>query len=204
MKTTLTLPLYSLLLLLILSSCRQVEPRRPITNNSSSTTKISVENNRKLYAAEEKAIEAVIAKEGNDYKRSSFGFYYAYVTKIDSASAKPRFGDEVTFEYDVVSLKGDTIYYMDELSPITKSMEQEYGIFRGMRETLKMMKVGEELMVYYPSYMGYGYYGDEDRIGTNIPFKSSVKLLGINLSSKARDTTLSRKRGNDLPRRNEP
>ena len=204
MKTTSTLPLYSLLLLLIVSSCRQIEARRPITNSSSSTTKISVKNNRRLYAAEEKAIEAMIAKEGRDYERATFGFYYAYITKIDSASAMPRFGDEVTFAYDVVSLKGDTIYYEDELSPLTKSMEQEYGIFRGMRATLKMMKVGEELMVYYPSYMGYGYYGDEDRIGTNIPFKSTVKLLGINMRNKVVDSTLSRKRNNNQPKPNVP
>lgn len=193
MKTTLSLPLFSLLLVLFASSCHQVEPRRPVTNSSHATTKISVENNRKLYAAEEKAIETIISKEKSTYERSSFGFYYRFVTKIDSVSPTPRFGDDVTFEYDVISLKGDTIYYKDELSPLTKSMEKEYGIFRGMRETLKMMKVGEELSVYYPSYMGYGYYGDEDRIGTNIPFKSNVKLLGINVRSKAVDSTLSRK-----------
>lgn len=178
---------------MILNSCRQVEARRPITYNSASTTKISVEDNKKLYDAEEKAIEKIIAKEGLKYERSNNGFYYRYHVKIDSANAKPRFGDEVTFEYDIVSLTGDTIYFKDELSPLTKSMEQEYGIFRGMRETLKLMKVGEEMSVYYPSYMGYGYYGDEDRIGTNIPFKSRVKLLGINMSRRFVDSTLSRK-----------
>jgi gliding motility-associated peptidyl-prolyl isomerase len=204
MKMTSTLPLYSLLVLLVMASCRQIEARRPVTNSSSSTTKISIENNRKLYAAEEKAIEIVIAKENRTYERASFGFYYTYIKKIDSVSAKPRFGDEVTFEYNVVSLKGDTIYYKDELSPLTKSMEQEYGIFRGMRETLKMMKVGEELMAYYPSYMGYGYYGDEDRIGTNMPFKSTVKLLGMNMRSRSVDSTLSQKRNNDQLKRKKP
>ncbi len=194
MKKTLTLLLFSVAFLSLLSGCRQVEARRPITYNSASTTKISVEDNKKLYDAEENAIEEIIAKEGVKYERSNNGFYYLYHVKIDSVSAKPRFGDEVTFEYDIVSLTGDTIYFKDELSPLTKSMEQEYGIFRGMRETLKLMKVGEEMSVYYPSYMGYGYYGDEDRIGTNIPFKSRVKLLGINMSRRSVDSTLSRKR----------
>ncbi|GAL01605.1 GldI protein [Nonlabens ulvanivorans] len=60
-------------------------------------------------------------------------------------------------------------------------MEQEYGIFRGMRDALKLMQTGEEATFYFPSYTGYGYYGDQDRIGTNVPFKSDVKLLGINI-----------------------
>ncbi|GAK93987.1 gliding motility protein GldI [Nonlabens ulvanivorans] len=60
-------------------------------------------------------------------------------------------------------------------------MEQEYGIFRGMRDALKLMQAGEEATFYFPSYTGYGYYGDQDRIGTNVPFKSDVKLLGINI-----------------------
>lgn len=193
MKKTLLLPLYSLLAIAIVVSCRQVEARRPIEKRQSSTTQISIENNRKLYASEDAYIQKIIDNQNLKYERSTHGFFYSYVNKIDSTGVTPRFGDEVTFEYDVVSLKGDTIYYKDELSPLTKSMEQEYGIFRGMRETLKLMHPGEEMLVYYPSYTAYGYYGDEDRIGTNIPFKSRVKLIGINMSKKVMDSTLSRK-----------
>jgi gliding motility-associated peptidyl-prolyl isomerase len=133
--------------------------------------------NRELYAAEENRIESVIKTDSITYERSANGFYYAFTLKDSLDGLQPRFGDRVTFEYDVVSLSGDTIYRKQDLSPITKSLEQEYGIFKGMREALKLMQDGEEMIVYFPSYSAYGYYGDNNRIGTNVPFKSRVKLL---------------------------
>jgi FKBP-type peptidyl-prolyl cis-trans isomerase len=50
-----------------------------------------------------------------------------------------------------------------------------------MRAALKLMKTDEEMIVFFPSYSAYGYYGDNNRIGSNTPFKSRVRLLGINL-----------------------
>lgn len=197
MKATFYKLAFSLLILVITQGCKNIEARKPISQSTSSTTKASIESNRKLYAQEEKQIEKVIASQSQKYERSAHGFYYSFINRIDSLTQKPRFGDQVTFEYDVVSLKGDTIYYKDELSPLTKSMEQEYGIFRGMREALKLMKTGESMDIYFPSYAAYGYYGDQDRIGTNVPFKSRVKLLGINMSSRSVDSTLLRKQKNN-------
>ncbi|MGJ8685540.1 MAG: gliding motility-associated peptidyl-prolyl isomerase GldI [Nonlabens sp.] len=184
MKKHLATPLFNsiiVLLILFTASCKAPEPRKPVSRNTSSTTEISIENNKKIYAAEEAAIEKVIAGLDQKFERSTNGFYYSF-TKKDSVKGKtPVFGDRVTFEYNVIALNGDTIYNKEELSPITKSMEQEYGIFRGMRDALKLMQVDEEATFYFPSYTGYGYYGDQDRIGTNVAFKSDVKLLGINL-----------------------
>jgi gliding motility-associated peptidyl-prolyl isomerase len=130
-----------------------------------------------LYAAEEAEIENIIKLDTITYERSANGFYYSFVQRDSLTGNNPRFGDRVTFEYDVVSLSGDTIYRKNDLSPITKSLEQEYGIFKGMREALKLMQDGEEMVVFFPSYAAYGYYGDKNRIGVNVPFKSRIKLL---------------------------
>jgi len=184
MKKRLTIPLYKvivLLLLVITYGCKTPEARKPISRSTSSNTELSIENNKKIYAAEEAAIEEIIAGLDQKFERSTHGFYYAFTKKDSLKGKKPVFGDRVTFEYDVIALNGDTIYSKEELSPITKSMEQEYGIFRGMRDALKLMQTGETATFYFPSYTGYGYYGDQDRIGTNTPFKSEVTLLGINI-----------------------
>jgi gliding motility-associated peptidyl-prolyl isomerase len=159
----------------------KVEPRKPITNTTSATIEKSIENNKKLYAAEEKSIEHIIKGLDQKFQRSSDGFYYAFTKKDSILGLQPKFGDRVTFEYDAIALNGDTIYSKEELSPITKSLEQEYGIFRGMRAALKLMKTNEEMIVYFPSYAAFGYYGDHNRIGANTPFRSTVKLIGINL-----------------------
>ncbi|AGC78404.1 gliding motility-associated peptidyl-prolyl isomerase [Nonlabens dokdonensis] len=173
--------------LVLLPGCsNKVEPRKPITNSSSSTIEQSIEDNKKRYAAEEKAIEKILETidTTRTYQRSANGFYYTFIRKDSTNGDFPKFGDRVTFEYDAVALNGDTIYTKEELSPITKSLDQEYGIFRGMRASLKLMKTGDEMIVYFPSYAAYGYYGDNNRIGANTPFKSRVKLLGINLEEK--------------------
>jgi len=184
MKNSSLRPLFKvsffLIALVFIASCKNLKPRKPVSNSSSSYNELSIEKNRQLYAAEEKAIEEVIANLDRKFTRSNNGFYYHF-SKMDSTSSpKPKFGDRVTFAYNVIALNGDTIYHQEELSPVTKSLEQEYGVFKGMREALKLMHEGDQATFYFPSYMGYGYYGDENRIGTNVPFKSDVTLLGIN------------------------
>lgn len=163
------------------SCSKRVEARKPITIATSSTFEQSIENNKKRYAAEEQAIETIIKNLEQEFDRSADGFYYKFVKKDSIAGKQPTFGDRVTFEYDVVALNGDTIYKKDELSPITKSLDQEYGVFKGMRAALKLMNTNEEMIVYFPSYSAYGYYGDNNRIGANVPFKSKIKILGINI-----------------------
>ncbi len=164
---------------LVVSSCQKIEARRPITRGSSSNNQESVEFNKKLNATQEAAIETLLERDSVEYLRSGDGFYYYFVSQDSVDTPSPVFGDRVTFEYDVVALNGDTIYKREELSPVTKSMEQEYGIFKGMREALKLMKDGDEIVAYFPSYSAYGYIGDKNRIGANIPFKSRIKLLEI-------------------------
>lgn len=166
--------------LAVVFSCKNLTPRKPVMNNSGSAIQTMVETNKKIYAAEETAILAAIKESGEDFIRSGNGFWYRFTTKNEGSGPTPKFGDRVTFEYNVIALDGEVIYDKDEVSPLTKSMEQEYGIFKGMREGLKLMQAGESAVFYFPSYMGYGYYGDENKIGTNVPFKSEVILISIN------------------------
>ncbi len=184
MKNSSLRPLFKvtllLLLLVVISGCKNLKPRKPVSSASSSYNELSIEKNKKLYAAEEATIEEIIANLDRKFTRSSNGFYYHFNKKDSTSSVTPKFGDRVTFAYNVIALNGDTIYRQEELSPITKSLEQEYGVFKGMREALKLMHEGDQATFYFPSYMGYGYYGDENRIGTNVPFKSDVTLIGIN------------------------
>ncbi|ARN76837.1 gliding motility-associated peptidyl-prolyl isomerase GldI [Nonlabens spongiae] len=171
-----------MVLALTISSCQKIEARRPVTRGSTSNDQASVEFNKKLNATQEAAIETLLERDSIDYLRSGDGFYYYFTKQDELETPSPEFGDRVTFEYDVVALNGDTIYRKEELSPVTKSMEQEYGIFKGMREALKLMQDGDEIIAYFPSYSAYGYIGDKNRIGANTPFKSRIKLLEINKS----------------------
>ena len=183
MKQTCSVLKYSLtlaLLALIAGSCKNhLELREPKSRKTSTTTDFSIELNKERNAAEEAYIESLIAKDSASFIQSPNGFYYRFVVQDSVAGDRPEFGDRVTFEYDVRNLEGETIYAKEELSPVTKSLEQEYGVFRGLREGLKLMQVNDEAIFYFPSYTAYGFYGDDNRIGLNTPIISRVKLLKI-------------------------
>ena len=52
-------------------------------------------------------------------------------------------------------------------------------LFTGLREGLKLMKPSERVTFIFPSQVAYGYYGDNNRIGTNVPLICEVVLNEI-------------------------
>ncbi|GAK93988.1 gliding motility protein GldI [Nonlabens ulvanivorans] len=107
MKKHLATHLYKAIIVLIIVvtySCKTPEPRKPISRTTSSTTELSIENNKQIYAAEEAAIEKVIAGLDQKFERSTYGFYYSFTQKDSIKGKTPVFGDRVTFEYNVIAL----------------------------------------------------------------------------------------------------
>ena len=46
------------------------------------------------------------------------------------------------------------------------------------------MKEGEIITFLFPSYKAYGYYGIENKLGTNIPIQCTVTLNSINKTNE--------------------
>ena len=170
-----------IILALLVFSCkpREPEPRYPVSQKSGSYIKESIAVNKKLVAEEEEIIQEIIEQDTvNDYQASPNGFWYYYVEKDTAEAPTPNFGDVVTFNYNIKNLEDQIIYSEEELSPKAYAMDKE-KLFTGLREGLKLMKEGETVTFLFPSHKAYGYYGDRDRIGTNVPLKSTVTLLDI-------------------------
>ena len=169
-----------LLILTTILSCKTPEARKPKSVSSGSFIDQSVARNKALNKKEIKAIETVIASQPqNDYKTSGNGFWYYYNTKIETDSiVKPDFADIVNFNYDVKALDGKTIYTEEELKTQNYAMDQQ-ELFTGLREGLKLMQAGETVTFLFPSHKAYGYYGDENRIGTNTPLICKVTVNTI-------------------------
>jgi gliding motility-associated peptidyl-prolyl isomerase len=171
-----------LIIVLTLSSCKTPEARKPESVQSGSFYKESAERNKKLNARERTKIEALMAQNPEyDYVASNSGFWYRYHTKVEMDTITPRFGDVVHFNYDVKDLNGQSIYSEKELGDQTYIMDQQ-EIFTGLREGLKLMKPTETITFLFPSQKAYGYYGDKNRIGTNIPL--IVKVTVNNITQK--------------------
>lgn len=168
-----------LLGLLFFVSCKSPEARKPISVKTGSFIDASVERNKKLNAKEQASIQKILSEKKVDYLRSQSGFWYYYNTKSEIDSLKtPSFGNIVNFNYEVKNLSGEIIYSKDEIKTQTYAIDQQ-EIFTGMREGLKLMKAGETVTFLFPSQKAYGYYGDQLKIGTNVPIICEVTVNSI-------------------------
>lgn len=163
-----------------MSSCKTPEARKPVSNKTSTFIQSAIEVNKAVVKNEEKRIRAIIEKDSSrNYITSKNGFWYAYENQNLSDTIQPKYGDEVEFNYSILSLNNDTIYSRKELGERALVIDKE-NIFSGLRQGLKLMKVNETVTFLFPSHKVYGYYGDNQRIGKNTPVKSIVTLNKIN------------------------
>lgn len=176
----------SLLVLIVCSlgvlSCKSPEARRPVQAASGSFIKESAERNKKIYENEKAAIQDIIdADSAHTYLASDSGFWYYYNTKQDSiAAVMPEFGDVISFTYNVKDLNGTTILSEEENGLQHYKVDQtNQDLISGIRDGVKLMKVGETVTFLFPSYKAYGYYGIENKLGTNIPVQSKITLKSI-------------------------
>jgi gliding motility-associated peptidyl-prolyl isomerase len=164
---------------LVLFSCTEPEARRPVTQKTSTILTETLNQNKKLIAAETKMIENYIALDSTKiYLTSSFGFWYVYDAKVEEAKNTPKIGNIVEIEYDLQDLNGTIIYSKEELGIKTYNIDKE-DFIPALQEGIKLMKVGETITFIIPSHRGFGLVGDENRIGINKTLKSTVTLKSI-------------------------
>lgn len=172
---------------LLLASCSQQEARKPMSYSSGTFMKESVERNKKMIAGEEAKIDSLIQKDtASDYIASPKGYWYKYEIKSATADTlKPAKGLVAYFDYEVKDLDGNMIYTEVELRPQTYLVDRQ-NIMMGLRDGIKQMKKGEKITFLFPSHMGYGYHGDNRRIGHNQPLMTTVFLRDIKPENVAR------------------
>lgn len=168
-----------ILLSLSLASCKIPEARKPISVKTGSFIDASVERNKQLNANEQASIKKLMERDKKDYIASESGFWYYYNTKVETDSLEtPEFGDIVNYDYSVKDLNGSLIYSNDDIKDKTYVMDKE-ELFTGLREGLKLMKTGETITFLFPSLKAYGYYGDQNKIGSNVPLICEVTVHSI-------------------------
>ena len=165
------------LLACFLWSCEQnQEARRPLSQASGSFMKKSIERNKKLVASEEDRIQAVIKKNaGIEFLASKKRYWYHFSKRNMQDTLTPKKGDVAFYDYEVKDLKGNIIYTKEETQPQTYYVDKQ-NIMMGLRDGIKLMRKKETFVFLFPSHMGYGYHGDNKKIGTNIPLLCTVTL----------------------------
>ena len=171
--------IWYLLFCLGIIACQGPEPRRPVKVNTGSFMKESAERSKKLLAQEEQFIQTIITNDSlNTYLNSSSGSWYYYNNKIEASSPTPEPDDLVTMTYNVLSFEKDTIYSAEEIGTIKYKVDKQ-ELFPGLRNAVKLLKEGETATFLFPSSLAYGYHGDNNKIGTNVPVKSTISIFKI-------------------------
>ncbi|WP_299769969.1 gliding motility-associated peptidyl-prolyl isomerase GldI [uncultured Dokdonia sp.] len=167
--------------MLCLLACQEPEARRPISQKTGSYITESVKRNKELISEEEVIIKKIIEKDtSNTYISSESGFWYTYTTQDTLSTKTPIKGDIVNFTYDLQTLSGTVILPKEEIGVQAIKVDQSnQELISGIRDGIKILKEGETITFLFPSHKAYGYYGFEDKIGSNVPIRSTVTLLKI-------------------------
>ena len=162
-------------------ACKSPEARRPVKSTSGSFIKESVERNKKIYEQERSVISSIIEKDGDrEYLASDNGYWYYYNVKDSISNISPKLGDAVTFTYNIKKLNGDVVLSKEDNGIQNYRIDKtNQELISGIRDGLKFMKAGETVTFLFPSYKAYGYYGIENKLGTNVPIQSTVTLETI-------------------------
>lgn len=168
-----------LILLALAMACGGPEPRRPVQVKTGRFFKESVERGKKLLAAEENLIRQVIESDSiHEYHHSASGSWYYYDVRNDDADYTPQTDDIVTMTYNVLTMEGDTIYSTEDVGLVTYRVDRQ-ELFPGLRNSVKLLKEKETATFFFPSSLAYGYHGDNNKIGINVPIKSTISILKI-------------------------
>ena len=175
------IPLFTLILVFL--SCRENEARWPVEVKGGSFLSQSAERNRRLLQQEEALMERLIAEDSlHTYLASDSGSRYYYLNRRPQEGYLPRPDDLVTLSYEVLSWGNDTIYSRPEIGTLRYKVDKQ-ELFPGLRNSVKLLQAGESAVFLFPSSLAYGYHGDNDRIGQNVPLKVRLDILNIEKQS---------------------
>ena len=166
------------------SCAEREEARRPITHGSGSFLKKSIEIGKELVLEEKEIFDSLIkANSDKEYILSQKGYWYTFVEQSETEEYFPKEGDLVYFDSEIYSVSGDTIYRKGELKTREYMVDKE-EIIIGLRDGIKRLKKGEKAQFLFPSHVAYGYIGDKNRIGMNVPIVYTITILDIKKDEK--------------------
>jgi gliding motility-associated peptidyl-prolyl isomerase len=165
---------------ILVSSCKQnEEARRPISRKSGSFLKESKERNAKILAKEMKQIDSLVQKNPNKkFSISPNGFLFHIDSTKTTDTIRVKKGWIAQYTAKVYNIDNTLIY--DEVAFGIKNYKVEKeDLLIGLRHALQLLRKGDKGTFYFPSQIAYGYYGDKNKIGINVPLKYEVTLLDL-------------------------
>ncbi len=170
---------FLVILTILIFSCTNPEPRKPVLRKSSTFLKESIDRNKIINKIEENALIELMKNDTiHNYISSEKGFWYYYTHKSSNSNLKfPVKGDMVIYTYQIEDVNGVILYTEKEIGERNYHVDKQ-EIISGLHDGLKLVKAGEEVTFLFPSYKAYGYAGYK-KINGNQPLQFMVKVKEI-------------------------
>ncbi|MDC6354810.1 MULTISPECIES: gliding motility-associated peptidyl-prolyl isomerase GldI [unclassified Robiginitalea] len=170
-------------LLLLALGCGEPEVRWPVSRQGGSFLKLSAERNKRLLEQEQALLDRIIeADSQHTYLTSQSGSRYYYLQQAPGDGYTPQPDDLVTLTYDIRTWDNDTIYPETEIGLVRYKVDKQ-ELFPGLRNSVKLLQEGESAVFFFPSSLAFGYHGDQERIGPNLPVQSTLTIVKIEKQS---------------------
>ena len=167
-----------LLVVLFSASCSQQEARRPIYRSDNSEIRTSINRNKKINAAQQLRFKQVMKKDSSLAFVSTPAGYWKAIQQKAAKPSPPKTGDLVSFNYKIQTLEGEILYDELELGTVDYLVDKE-ELLPALRYAVKDLSLGEVGTFLMPSFLCYGYQGDEEKIGINQPLRITLQLKSI-------------------------
>lgn len=159
----------------MLSSCIKQSPIYEATSNEVSHEEMeaSKTRNKNLNILERQQIQQWI--DAQDKKFYSMGMNYWVDIENLASNHKKNDGEKLSYEYDIYDF--DMVKLYDNAKQIK---DQELGKFDDLRpveDAVRYMKKGQEATLLVPSALGFGSYGDNDKIASDMPIIIKIRTL---------------------------
>ncbi|MDR3273318.1 MAG: FKBP-type peptidyl-prolyl cis-trans isomerase [Flavobacteriaceae bacterium] len=170
-----------LIFALLLSGCQKKDiVYSPIHQKKSDFIKKSQEISKKREENERKFLEIWVKQREDslniDYQETASGIWIRYINKNDEPKAQDN--DFVTYTAEIRTLAQKVIYTKAEFGE-KKIILGKYNEIRGIESALHLLSKGETVELLLPSFNAYGLYGDEKKIGANVPLIVGLEILDV-------------------------
>lgn len=167
-----------ILVLIGLVGCKSKIVQYPVNydDDRAKFMEFSQDRNKMILNEDNELIEAYIDDLGQVFEKTSYGFWISNSGKSTETMANS--GDYVKYEYEISNFDDQVIYSKEENGIKTAVLGKE-NLPRGLHVSLQLIEKGDSAIALYPSFLAYGGYGDQNKVGSNVPLIFKIKMLDI-------------------------
>ncbi|SMD37719.1 FKBP-type peptidyl-prolyl cis-trans isomerase [Reichenbachiella faecimaris] len=122
-------------------------------------------------------IKTYLQDNNIEAKQADNGIFYEMISSNESGT-KPKLGEVVMVKYEMSTLDGKVLESFSSDSSLVKFSNNSV-IPVGFNYGIDIMRKGESIRVYIPSYLAYDSFSSKDEFGPNTNFILEIKLIDI-------------------------